>query len=596
MSRIVFTLALFSVYLMLSGQQISVESFRLLENDLDARVNFPEKDRNGEVAALIKVVTTQTGFEFDSDMLGIVDIVPKTAEYWVYVPRGARSLTIKHSQLGILRNYPYPLPIESATVYEMKLVTGEVTVVVTGPEIQMQWLVVTSNPEGADFYLDESFKGITPLSLEEPLGKHTYRLELSLYHSEAGILNLSEKDGRKEIHGVLKPKFGSLTLNSGPEQGAEVQLDGNPTGKKTPCVIEKIPSGEHTITLRKEWYEPKSEKVTIMDGQTSTSVVNMNAVFGTVTINAAEDADIYINDEFKSSGKWEGRIIAGWINIEARKEKYNSDKQRAEVTAGQPLTVTLNPQPRLGTLKITSTPFDASIALNGKDYGKTPATIRALLIGDYTLQLSKPLHAAQSFTVTIKENEVTEINRELASGRTVTISSEPSGATLILNGKAEGATPKSVSVAFGENRVKLTKNGYVDFEERFNVTESQEKYLFKMKPDRVAQLELDVKKYKKRKIIWLSGAVLSAGAGVYYYLSAESNYKEYQTANDDATDLHNTIETQDKIWPAAFGLAGVCGVMTIINASRQKKIRSQINLSAIPVDGGAMINIRYALK
>ena len=47
--------------LQVGAQQINVQSFRFLENDLDARVNHPIRDQNGELCAIIKVVTTRTG-------------------------------------------------------------------------------------------------------------------------------------------------------------------------------------------------------------------------------------------------------------------------------------------------------------------------------------------------------------------------------------------------------------------------------------------------------------------------------------------------------------------------------------------------------
>ena len=77
--------------LMIGAQSISVSSFRLLENDLDANTaGTMERDQNGEVAALIKVVTTQTGFTFDGGALGIVKTIQKPGEIWVYVPRGLK--------------------------------------------------------------------------------------------------------------------------------------------------------------------------------------------------------------------------------------------------------------------------------------------------------------------------------------------------------------------------------------------------------------------------------------------------------------------------------------------------------------------------
>ena len=61
------------------AQNISVLSFKVLPTDLDARVNFPVRDQNGDVCALIKVVTTETGFNWDGDQLGIMKVENKVS-------------------------------------------------------------------------------------------------------------------------------------------------------------------------------------------------------------------------------------------------------------------------------------------------------------------------------------------------------------------------------------------------------------------------------------------------------------------------------------------------------------------------------------
>ena len=74
---IVFAIGIIFV-LNLSGQTIAISSFGLLESDLTANTaGTMETDQNGETAALIKVVTTQTGFTFDGGALGIVKTVQK---------------------------------------------------------------------------------------------------------------------------------------------------------------------------------------------------------------------------------------------------------------------------------------------------------------------------------------------------------------------------------------------------------------------------------------------------------------------------------------------------------------------------------------
>lgn len=138
--------------LLLSGwveaQQISVKSFRKLENDLSARGKEGRTDQNGDKCAIIKVVTTESGFVFEPDALGLAGSVRKTGEIWLYVPYGARRLTVKHDKLGILRDYLYPERIEKACVYELVLTTGRIVTIVE-EEISGQWLVITADPPEA---------------------------------------------------------------------------------------------------------------------------------------------------------------------------------------------------------------------------------------------------------------------------------------------------------------------------------------------------------------------------------------------------------------------------------------------------------------
>ena len=114
------------------AQNISVTSFKLLENDLTANTaGTMERDQNGEIAALIKVVTTEQGFVFDGGMVGVTKLKQGVGEVWVYVPHGIKKITIQHPLLGVLRDYYFPVPIDKAKAYEMVLATGKVETVVT---------------------------------------------------------------------------------------------------------------------------------------------------------------------------------------------------------------------------------------------------------------------------------------------------------------------------------------------------------------------------------------------------------------------------------------------------------------------------------
>ena len=120
---IVTLLICVSAFAQTDSSEFRVKSFRKLDWDVDARVNYPMMDQNNKKAALIKVVTTISGFDFDVGVMGVVEVKKEIGELWVYVPENVRAITIRHPEFGVIRNYRFEIPIESASVYELTLET-----------------------------------------------------------------------------------------------------------------------------------------------------------------------------------------------------------------------------------------------------------------------------------------------------------------------------------------------------------------------------------------------------------------------------------------------------------------------------------------
>ena len=132
---VLFLAALTLACIGITAQTFSVESFKLLDNDLTANTfGTTEYDQNGDVAALIKVITTQTGFVVDGGMMGIVKTKQEVAEFWIYVPHGIQRIKLRHPQLGQLEYY-FPIPIEKARTYEMVLTTSQVRTIIDDQQI-----------------------------------------------------------------------------------------------------------------------------------------------------------------------------------------------------------------------------------------------------------------------------------------------------------------------------------------------------------------------------------------------------------------------------------------------------------------------------
>lgn len=435
---------------------ISVKSFRKLESDLDARVHHPLNDQNGDVCAIIKVVTTQSGFLFDGGTMGIVKTVPKNAEIWVYVPWGIKRLTITHPQLGLLRDYMIPMPVEKATVYELVLISGRVETTVI-EEISSQWLVLTPEPANALVYINDEFVKTGEYMAKLKPGTYTYRVELPLYHTEAGRFEMGAE--KKTMNVKLKPAFGYISVNSQPESGAQVFVNGKLLTARTPLTTEAIASGEHTVQVVKEMYQPAVQKVTVTDGQTTPLTVRLQPNFAELSVNAPAGAGIVVNNEQKGVGSWSGRLSSGIYSVEARLAKHKVAKQDVELTTGEKRTIELKPTPIYGSLDVISSPSGANIRIDGKDYGTTPNTLNHLLIGEYTVELSRQGYSTVRKSISINEGVSTTINEVLQNGKAVTIRSTPSGANLFVDGVAMGTTPFTGNLSFGSHVLKIENGG-----------------------------------------------------------------------------------------------------------------------------------------
>jgi len=174
----------------------------------DCRIDSPKKDQNGDVCAIIKVVTSQTGLIWEPDGLGIV---------WRTKGRRilAQYLLVQNVLQLSMRNWEYyaitfyPLPIEKQTVYEMVLTTGKV---VTTVEKTIEVMVGNySEPADALIYLNDNFEAPEPCRRSSKPDTYTYRVENPLFYSQAGKVELSA-DKKEKLKITLKPNHGFVKI------------------------------------------------------------------------------------------------------------------------------------------------------------------------------------------------------------------------------------------------------------------------------------------------------------------------------------------------------------------------------------------------
>jgi uncharacterized protein (TIGR02145 family) len=410
---VITTLILFSCFAAWA-QQLAVERFTIDENDQTARITNPRKDQNDRVCAIVKMETPLLlqDFTYNAGMTGIVHTEQHTGEIWVYLSPGAQRLTIQHKHLGTVRNYPFGEALREATVYILKLKSGNVKTVVED-NVALQYFEVNCAIDGATISIDDAdpepfIEGKFSKLLS--YGKHQYTIEAPLYYPLRGITDITIKK-QPPLAAALQPAFGKIVVNTQPEQGADVFIDGEKRGQ-SPLILDKVRSGEHTVRVMKTLYLPADGSTVVSEGQTATVTITMKPNFAALTFNA--EGDIYVNDDYKATGTWQGRLAPGIYKVEVRKQGHRPSLTTIEAKTGDTRTVALEaPVPVYGSLNISAN-VTAQIYVDDKPTGETtPYLMNQVLAGSHTIELRANGYQPHQQTVEIQEGKITTLQSVL---------------------------------------------------------------------------------------------------------------------------------------------------------------------------------------
>ena len=463
MKRIASLLLLLAITLTLAAQNISVASFTLDEKDLTANLSGTSvEDQNGQKCALLRIQTTEKGFTFDVGVLGVQKVDDsKVGEIWVYVPAGVRRITIRHQQLGTLKDYAFPVNITAAKTYYMQLTTAQIQTIVK-KAVTQQYVRFIVEPQDAIVEFDgdilETNAGIA--TKRKAFGTYNYTIQSRLYHSTTGQVTVNDPKNRHEVRVQLKPAFGHLEVPAeGKLEGAKVFLDNEYIGT-APFRSAPIASGTHQVRLVQNLYNPITQSITIADGQTHRFAPSLSADFATLTISVANNAEIWINDQRKGTGRWTGDLATGDYQVESRLASHRSTLRELSVTpelTGQTITLAA-PTPIYGSLDINSTPTDADIYIDGTKVGTTPMLLPECLIGQHTIKISKPGHSDYTTTITLAEDDTQDINCRLENGRPITITA-PEGADIYIDNQKAATTLYEGTLSYGNHSIYAAQAG-----------------------------------------------------------------------------------------------------------------------------------------
>ncbi|MFC2100250.1 PEGA domain-containing protein [Bacteroidota bacterium] len=343
-------------------------------------------------------------------------------------------------------------------------------------------LIIKTTPESdANILIDDGkYIDKTPLFIEKiEAGNHKLTINKEWYKKEERSFIISSGD-TTILNIDLKPEFGTLIINSIPEQGAMITLDNEQLQNKTPFTLNKVSPGIHSLILRKEWYEPFSKQFEIKEGESLRLNLEIQPAFGEIHIKTQPEAEIFIDHDKKGYGIFRNRLTKGPHLIEIKKEKFYTQSKNITVTAGSEESYSFDLLPITGTISVMSEPPEASIYIDDKLYGTTPKIISDLIIGDYKLLIIKEGYSPIHKQVSITENETTSVIETLKSTVSFEINSDPVGAKVYINDQYQGFTPLKMDLPIGEQKIIIRKDQYSEKNDIIKIDGTRNEYFFKL--------------------------------------------------------------------------------------------------------------------
>ena len=389
-------------------KKLEVKDFRLDPKDRTAcRKATAKRDASGKKCAVIKV-NDGTLASYQSDGATAVLAQPNL----IYVSAKEESVVIADSTINSSVEYRFATPLKAGKTYVMdvEIVTQNDTIPEVPPVVvpEQQFVLFTVTPEQAIIELGTEVIKVRGGEAQELLnvGDYKYKVSAKGYYPEEGEFTIIDS-AKVEIAINLREANGWIEICDKDEDitGAAVYVDDEFVGN-APLVYGKLTSGPHKLLVAKEQYSNAIGTVEVSDNDTLVVCPCLKPNFSVVTLKTAPEAEIWANGEWKGTGTWTGKLLAGAYNFEARAQGYTSEiiTEEVELSVEGLEFVIPDPQPIYGNLVIKSHPAKACVFVDGEKVGQTPVYLPKMKWGTHKVEIFKKGYKLYSENVVMNES------------------------------------------------------------------------------------------------------------------------------------------------------------------------------------------------
>lgn len=187
-------------------------------------------------------------------------------------------------------------------------------------------LICNCDPSGAEVYLDGELLGEAPVKKEHlPEGEHALTLKKSGYEPSAEVIQI-KKDVTLTVEDKMVEARGELAVTTNPP-GTTVLFDGKEAGI-SPLTVKRINSGEHTVTLRRDYFEKREIKEQFAVSEKKTLNATLKRRLLLITIASGSDGKTDTKDQVAEFSGNIAEKLKGFLVVPADIEKLCSDLTR----------------------------------------------------------------------------------------------------------------------------------------------------------------------------------------------------------------------------------------------------------------------------
>jgi sulfatase modifying factor 1 len=211
-----------------------------------------------------------------------------------------------------------------------------------------------------------------------------------------------------------------LVIDSKPVQGADVAVNGEPSGQVTPATLTGLSPDPVLIEVSKEGFKKAWRNVTPVQGQQQHVVLELEAKQALLSVDSEPKGAQVMLDNGVVLGTTplvRVPIQVGRRSYTLKLENYKPATKSFEAEEYFPYSFTHQLEPESARLEVTSRPSSALVFLNDQAQNKRTPTTFELTPGTYTVSVEASGYVTKDETVTLGPNEKRALLIEMEEGQ-----------------------------------------------------------------------------------------------------------------------------------------------------------------------------------